>query len=68
MYISMKLPEGKKIQVPDNLDLAWHAKLSINGLMGTIDPNCHYLSMYPKPSTICIQMSCPRKGHLPSLC
>ncbi|MCL2832952.1 MAG: glycoside hydrolase family 127 protein [Treponema sp.] len=42
MYISMKIPEEKKITVPDNLDLAWHAKLAINGLMGTIDPKVYY--------------------------
>ncbi|MCL1909770.1 MAG: glycoside hydrolase family 127 protein [Kiritimatiellaeota bacterium] len=40
--ISMKLPDVKNITVPDNLDLAWHAKLGINGLMGTIDPKVHY--------------------------
>ena len=42
MYISMKLPEGKKVTVPDNLDLTWHAKLAINGLMGTLDPKVYY--------------------------
>ena len=42
MYISMKLPDRQKITVPDNLDLAWHAKLSINGLMGTLDPKVYY--------------------------
>ena len=40
--ISMKLPDVKNITVPDNLDLAWHAKLAINGLMGTLDPKVHY--------------------------
>jgi len=40
--ISMKLPDVKNITVPDNLDLAWHAKLALNGLMGTVDPKVHY--------------------------
>ena len=42
MYISMKIPDEKKITIPDNLDLVWHAKLAINGLMGTIDPKVYY--------------------------
>jgi len=42
MYISMKIPGDKKITVPDNLDLAWHARLAINGLMGTCDPKVYF--------------------------
>jgi len=42
MYISMKLPECEKVSVPDNLDLTWHARLAINGLLGTCDPKLYY--------------------------
>jgi len=40
--ISMKLPGRQKIAVPDNLDMHWRAQMAINGLMGTVDPKCHY--------------------------
>ena len=40
--LSMKLPESKKVSVPDNLDLAERAKLGINGLMGTCDWDLDY--------------------------
>ena len=42
MRISMKTPGGPAATVPDNLDLSWHAKLAINGLMGTLDPNVNH--------------------------
>lgn len=42
--IDFPLPEGEcyEVQAPDTLDLADNAKLALNGLGGTINPDMHY--------------------------